>query len=370
MSFLLELKPQITLVWPAVVLVLAGMVTMNNIGVSGDFFDKQLWWLAISLLVFFGLSFYDHRPLRQRKVILSAYMAMIVILGALFILGSAFQGAQSWYDVGLFAIQPADPAKLIVIFVLAKYFSRRHAEIAVFRHTIISFLYILPIVLLLALQPDFGSAMVVVALWLMMLLVSGIPIKRLVGLGVFGLMSFLIAWNFVFLDYQKQRVQTFFDPYADITGSGYNVYQSLVAVSAGGFIGQGLGEGTQSRLQFLPESETDFIFSAFTEEWGILGAVIIFVLFSIIIYELVKRSHYAESNFETFYLLGLASLILVHFVLHVGINLGLMPATGMTLSFMSYGGSHLVTFFAGLGLAASMSRRTRYRVTKELTFVD
>lgn len=353
-----------------VLLVLAGMITMNQIGTAEDFFSRQVIWLAIAIIVFFGFANYDHRPIRRQGVILITYGLILLSLLGLFIIGSAFQGAQSWFDVGLFAIQPADPAKLIVIFLLAKYFSRRHVEIASVRHVVVSFLYVAPVVALLILQPDFGSAMVILALWLAMLIVSGIPFRRLFALAAIGFGLLIIAWNFVFLDYQQDRIKTFFDPYADISGSGYNVYQSLVAVSAGGVIGRGVGEGTQSRLGFLPESETDFIFASFVEEWGIIGAILVFILFSMIIYRLVSLSQIAESNFETLYLLGFASLLLIHFALHVSINLGLLPATGITLSFMSYGGSHLITVFAGLGLAASMSKRTRYQATKELGFIE
>lgn len=355
---------------PSVLLVLAGMITMNEIGQLDDFFAKQAIWLLLALIAFFTASKLDFQFLRRQGVVIALYVAMLVILFGLFVIGSSFQGAQSWFDLGLFALQPADPAKLVAIIVLAKYFSRRHVEIAALRHVIVSFLYIAPIVVLLVLQPDFGSAMVVVGLWLLILVVSGIPLRRLLALAAIGVGLLLLAWNFVFLDYQKDRIQTFFDPYADISGSGYNVYQSLVAVSAGGISGRGLGEGTQSRLGFLPESETDFIFAAFVEEWGLLGAAIIFVLFGILIFNLFRLSQIAETTFESLFLLGFASLIVIHFTLHVGINLGLLPATGITLSFMSYGGSHLITMFAGLGMALTMGKRTRYQVVNELDFVD
>ena len=355
---------------PPFLLVLAGMITMNEIGQVNDFFTKQVVWLLVAGLVYFVLANYDHRPLRRQGIILGLYGFIVVTLLALFVIGSAFQGAQSWFDVGFFAIQPADPAKIVIILILAKYLSRRHIEIASLRHVLVSFLYVVPIVGLLIIQPDFGSAMVVLAVWLAMLIVSGIPFKRLLMLAAIGVSLLAFAWNFVFLDYQQDRIKTFFDPYADISGTGYNVYQSLVAVSAGGVMGRGVGEGTQSRLGFLPESETDFIFASFVEEWGIVGAMIVFALFSIIIYRLVRAARIAESNFEALYLLGFASLILIHFALHVSINLGLLPATGITLSFMSYGGSHLITLFAGLGLAVTMSNRARYQATKELGFVE
>ena len=245
--------------------------------------------------------------------------------------------------------------------ILAKYFSRRHVEIAIIKNIVVSFLYCGLIVLLLIMQPDFGSAMIVMLVWLGMIILMGAPKKYLLSMFLIGITALSCMWFFVFADYQKQRIITFIDPYTDITGSGYNVYQSLVAVGSGSLMGKGVGEGTQSRLSFLPESETDFIFAAFVEEWGLVGALLVIICFILIIFELCKRAEQASSNFEAFFMLGLSCILLAHFLFHIGINIGLLPATGITLPFMSYGGSHLITTYAGLGLVVAMSQAKRLR---------
>ena len=166
-------------------------------------------------------------------------------------------------------------------------------------------------------------------------------------------------WFFALEEYQKQRIVTFIHPLTDLQGAGYNAYQSTVAVGSGEFFGKGIGFGTQSRLQFLPEYETDFIFAAFAEEWGFLGVFLLFILFGIVLWRILINALYGASNFETLFGIGLAIFIMSHFIVHVGMNVGLLPVTGTTLPFVSYGGSHLITEFVGLGILMGMRRYRR-----------
>jgi rod shape determining protein RodA len=163
-------------------------------------------------------------------------------------------------------------------------------------------------------------------------------------------------WQFVFLDYQKARIATFLDPLSDIQGAGYNAYQSTVAVGAGQIWGRGIGYGTQSKFQFLPEYETDFIFAAFAEEWGLIGVLLLFALFALVIWRLLKHANEAATNFERLFAVGVAFLFIAHFFVHIGMNIGLLPVTGTTVPFLSYGGSHLVTEFVALGMVMGMRR--------------
>jgi len=174
-----------------------------------------------------------------------------------------------------------------------------------------------------------------------------------------GGLAFGGLWGFVFQPYQKQRISTFVHPLADIRGAGYNAYQSTIAVGSGQMFGKGVGFGTQSRLQFLPEYETDFIFAAFAEEWGFLGVIMIFILFFIVIWRILVNSLYGTTNFETLFGLGLAILLISHFIIHVGMNIGLLPVTGVPFPFMSYGGSHLLAEFVGLGILMGMRGNSR-----------
>lgn len=347
------------LVGSVAVITLLGILSMYSFGEENAFAPRQAVWLTLALFSFFVAHSIDWRFLRRTSVVVALYAISITLLLLLFALGSVFQGAQSWFNLGLFAVQPADPAKLALIIVLAKYFSRRHIEIARMRHIVVSGLYALLIFLLLFLQPDFGSALIVLGLWGGVILLAGIPARHLALLVGVGAIAFFMLWNFAFADYQKARILTFIHPLADIQGAGYNAFQSTVAVGSGGFLGKGVGYGTQSRLQFLPEHETDFIFAAFAEEWGFGGVLLLFSLFGIVLWRLVASAKLGATNFETLFALGVAVLIVVHGTVHVGMNIGLLPVTGTPLPFMSYGGSHLLTGFFMLGMVSAMRRYGR-----------
>jgi len=337
----------------------AGLLTMNSFEGENYFFEKQLILLCIGLLVFFLVAGMDVRFLRRTGVLVFLFLATIGTLLMLFAVGSVFKGAQSWFNLGLFAVQPSDPAKLILVLVLAKYFSRRHIEIANFRHILISGLYAGFLFGLVFIQPDFGQALIIGSVWFGMVLVSGISKKHLFLVLGAGALAAVCLWLFVLAPYQQQRVKTFLHPLADIRGAGYNAYQSTIAVGSGELWGKGIGYGTQSKLQFLPEYQTDFIFAAFAEEWGFAGVGALFLLYGIVIFRLVRSALYGATNFETLFAAGLAVILLSHFLIHVGMNIGLLPVTGVTMPFMSYGGSHLITTFLGLGLLMSMRRYSR-----------
>lgn len=343
----------------ALALVGAGLSVLYSFGTTETFFERQMIWVSAAIFVCFLLSMVDFRFLRKGGFIISLFLLIVGTLAAIFAIGEVVKGAQSRFDVGFFAIQPADPAKLVVILLLAKYFSRRHIEIAHIRHILISGAYVAIIAGLVFLQPDFGSAIIIAALWLGTVLVAGISKKHLVLLLVTGALAGAGLWMFAFQDYQKERIMTFLNPLTDIQGAGYNARQSMIAVGSGGVLGKGFGYGTQSRLQFLPEYETDFIFAAFAEEWGFIGVSLLLVLYGVVLWRILHHASRGATNFETLFGAGLAILFLSHLTIHIGINIGLLPVTGTTIPFMSYGGSHLITEFAGLGILIGMSRYSR-----------
>ncbi len=340
----------------AVILSVAGLVTMNSFSEETIFFERQVLWLFISVFIFFIFSAIDWRFLRRTGVVVALFSVAIFSLLLLFVGGSVIKGAQSWFAFGGFSIQPSDPVKIILIITLAKYFTRRHIEIRNIRHILVSGIYAFVIFALVFLQPDFGSAIILFLIWLGMVLVSGISKKHLLAVFLIGLTAFAGLWLFVFQDYQKARILTFIDPYTDLQGAGYNAYQSTIAVGSGQMLGKGVGYGTQSKLEFLPEYETDFIFASFAEEWGFAGSFLIFVIFGVVIWRIVQISKYGATNFETLFGLGVAVLFISHIAIHVGMNVGLLPITGTTIPFMSYGGSHLVTEFASLGIISGMKK--------------
>ena len=342
-------------------LLAAGLISMRSFGVGSDYyFTRQLFWIGISVFVFFAFSLVDWRFLRKSELLAGFFVLTSFFLAALLILGKTVKGASSWFDFGIFSVEPVDPLKIVVILILAKYFSRRHIEIANVRHIILPSLYVFIPTFLVFLQPDFGSSVIIFLIWLGMMLASGINKKHLLAIFLIVVVTLASAWLFVFKPYQKARILTFVDPARDTRGAGYNALQSMIAVGSGRFFGKGIGFGSQSRLEFLPEHQTDFVFAAFAEEWGFAGVLFVFLFYGIIIWRILRIAALGRSNFESLYGIGVAVFLTAHFFVNIGMNIGIMPITGITLPFLSYGGSHMLTVYAALGILMGMRRYSRH----------
>jgi rod shape determining protein RodA len=340
-------------------IVTAGVVTMYSFTGDNSFATHQVIWLAFAMVAFFLLSFVDFHFLRSTWVSVSLFGVSTILLTSLFFLAKVSHGAASWISLGFFSLQPSDLAKLALVVILAKYFSRRHIEIANVRHIVVSGVYAFIFFMLVLVHPDLGSAMIIFLIWLVMIIVSGISKKHLfIMLGVAAL-CFALLWVFGLKPYQKDRIRNFIDPYANIHTTGYNAYQSTVAVGSGGLIGKGLGYGTQSRLKFLPEYQTDFIFAAFAEEWGLVGVIILFGLYGVLIWRILANAMRGDTNFEILFGLGTAIYFIVHIFVNVGMNMHLLPVTGTPLPLMSYGGTHLMSEFILLGVMMGMKSYSR-----------
>ncbi len=337
-------------------LALLGLLTMSSFTGNDPFFVRQAIWILVSAGVFFIAAGVDWRFLRRSGVAAALYAFMILPLLFLLVAGHATMGAKSWLNLGNLGIQPVEYVKLVLIIALAKYFSRRHIEIKNIRHILVSGAYAGIVFLLVAIQPDFGSAIIIALIWFGMVLFSGISRKHLFAVIGIGVLVFGGLWLFGFKDYQKTRILTFLHPLADVHGAGYNAYQSTVAVGSGELLGKGIGYGTQSKLRFLPEYQTDFIFAAFAEEWGFVGVVLLFTLYGVLFGRILVAAGKGASNFETLFALGVLCYFGAHFLLHSGINMGLLPVTGTTIPFMSYGGSHLLSEFLALGMLSGMGK--------------
>lgn len=340
-------------------IILGGLATMTSFDSTTGYMTKQLLWILLGCVIMFLIARSDVRFLRNSKYVAMAYAFSVLLLVLVLFFGKTIKGSRSWFSFGEFSLQPIDTVKLFIILILAKYFSRRHVEIVQIKHLFISSLYALVPVGLVLLQPDFGSAVIAGALWLGMALVSGISKKHIAIVFSIGIVVFSITWFTVFKPYQKARIINFINPTADIRGSGYNAYQSMIAVGSGGILGKGFGYGTQSRLNFLPENQTDFVFAAFAEEWGFLGALIIIISFGVFLWRIILHARRGATNFETLFCIGYAVLIFGHVMVNIGMNIGIMPVTGIPLPFMSYGGSHIIGEFIGLGIILSMSSYER-----------
>ncbi len=329
---------------------------MHSFTGNSTFASHQMIWIGFSMAVFFGVSFIDMRFLRSRWVALSIYIFSVTLLVLLIFLGKISHGAEGWFSFGAFSFQPSDFAKVALIIVLAKYFSRRHIEIANIQHILVSGAYALLLFGLVLLHPDLGSAMIIFLVWLGMVMVSGISKKHLLSMVTAGAIAFILLWSFGFQEYQKNRIRNFINPLADIHGAGYNAYQSTVAVGSGQIWGKGVGYGTQSRLKFLPEYQTDFIFAAFAEEWGFVGVTILFSLYGFLIWRIIVNAMKGTTNFEILFGAGVAVYFIVHIFINIGMNMHLLPVTGTPLPFMSYGGTHTLSEFLLLGILMAMRR--------------
>lgn len=213
----------------------------------------------------------------------------------------------------------------------------------------------LPILGLIFKQPDLGTSIVILTIWLMMLVGAQVSAGKLTLMSILGLVLTPIGW-WSLKDYQKIRLLSFLSPQQDPLGLGYNVIQSTIAVGSGGLFGRGLGRGTQSRLQFLPEFRTDFIFASIAEEFGFLGSIVVLTLYLILLIRMLKVIGTCNNKFGNLIVLGVLSMIFIQVVVNIGMNIGIMPITGITLPLLSYGGSSVLVTLASLGLVSSVAR--------------
>jgi rod shape determining protein RodA len=358
-NFFRNIKIDWYLVIPATLLAFFALFTLISFGEISTRFVKQSVWVFIGLILFVSLQKTNLYFLKNRKFILTMYILSILSLLVLFVSGHVAKGAQSWIKLGFLSIQPTDPAKLVLIVLLAKYFSKRYVEISVFKHVFISGIYAGVLCLLVLLQPDFGSAMTIFSIWAGVIFISGLSKKHIIILASISILILSLGWNYAFKDYQKDRIINFIHPMRDIRGSGYNQYQAVIAVGSGQVLGKGIGYGTQSKLKFLPEYQTDFIFSAFAEEWGFVGVSIVLILFLIILLRIIFIAMKADTNFDALIAAGVFIFLGVHVLINIGMNLGIMPITGIPLPFMSYGGSHVLIEFIALGIVSNISMRKK-----------
>lgn len=346
--------------WPmvAVVMILmaVGLVAVWSFSPpASNLFLRQLVWAGLGLAAFFVFALVEYRIFRDHGLFLvTLYFAVVILLLALLLFAPETRGVRAWFKLGGTGIQPVEIAKLVLVLVLAKYFSRRHIEIARLRHLAISGLYVGLAIFLVLLQPDLGSSLILAAIWLAVVCFSGMKVKHLIVFFLLAALAAGLAWFYLLAPYQKARIVAFLDPYRDPRGAGYNTIQAMIAAGSGRVWGKGIGYGTQSHLNFLPEAETDFIFAAFVEETGFIGGLILLSLFGFLFWRIIRVGQKARDNFSRLFILGFAAFMFSEVLAHITINLGLLPVTGIGLPLISYGGSSLITILAGLGILQSI----------------
>lgn len=346
----------------ALALTAVGLIVIYGLGISraelGLFpFQKQVVALCIGIAFVIGFIFFDYRQLRSLAIPIFLFGALLLI-GVLFF-GDTVRGTRGWYSIGSISFQPVEIAKVCLILFLSSYLSKYVHKAIPFYALCGSFVATAIYVGLVLLQPDFGSAMVILSIWGLLVLFVGLPWKTILLLLLSGLVVVGFAWFFAFEDFQKDRIAAFLHPEADASGAGYNVTQAAIAIGSGGLLGKGIGEGSQSRLRFLPEAATDFTFSVIGEELGFLGIAFVFVVFGMLFYRLFLTMSCAEDDFASIAIFGIGALLLIHLTINAGMNMGVMPVTGIPLPFISGASSFLIAVFIAVGFAESVAVHRR-----------
>ncbi len=345
----------VTLAVTCFLLLLIGLSLIYSTSLSGStqVFTRQLIHAVIAVALFFFFAYFDFRS--STKTSRYLYLIFVLALVALLIIGFSVKGSSRWFNFGFFNFQPAEFMKLVMVLILARFFALRRGEINTWKNILLSFVYALIPMFLIAKQPDLGSAIIIFIIWLGMLFFSTVNKKVFVYLFLIFIVFAGISWKFLLHDYQRNRIETFLEPSLDPRGQGYNVRQATIAIGSGSLTGRGLGKGLQSQLRFLPERQTDFIFASASEELGFLGSSVILVLYFILLFRLLVIYRISRDDLSRFVVIGIFFMIFGQVVINIGMNMGVLPVTGIPLPLLSYGGSSLMTVAISLGIAEAVA---------------
>lgn len=325
-----------------------GMMTL--ISISPDRAGDQIISFIIGIVLYLFISSIDIVIFKYYWKYIYGINLVLLILTV--VIGTVVFGSARWIDLGFTTFQPSEFAKIAVVISLASLVAMPTYTLTKPFNVLKLLGLMLPFMFLVFIQPDLGTTIALAGIFVVILLFAGI--SKLYFLGGFILMGLFSApaWNLL-QEYQKQRVLVFINPSLDVLGSGYNVVQSIIAIGSGGFFGRGFGRGTQSHLQFLPAYWTDFIFASFAEEWGFIGVILLVFLFVSLLFTLIYIAYQLKDTFSSLLVIGVFTMFFLQFTINVGMNLGIMPVTGIPLPLFSYGGSSLITSFIALGLVQS-----------------
>lgn len=347
------------LITAVLLLVTVGLSAIYSVDLSNGsellLFKKQIIALLIGLVLLFGAGF-------SQQTFFSAtakwwFVVSLLLLVLVLIFGQRIRGTTGWFVMGGFSFQPVEFAKVGLILMMSYIISRfgRHFEQPLFFFgTLILTLIMMAVIIM---QPDLGSAVVLGSVWFGLMILVGARRLYVWGLVVCGVLLAIFAWHFLFQDYQRDRITTFINPEKGKLAEGYNVYQATIAVGSGQIFGRGLGYGSQNQLRFLPETQTDFIFSVIGEELGLVGVSILLILYGIILWRILLIIKNNTDDFSAIVASGIFILFLSQFLVNIGANIGLLPVTGVTLPFVSYGGSSLMMNLLLVGILESMAKR-------------
>jgi len=344
-------KIDFLLILPALLLSGVGLLMIYSISYESDpsFFTRQAINILISLVVFIVVANLDFKTIAHLAIPL--YIVLIIILMVTLAVGTETRGSVRWLDLGFVSLQGAELAKPILVLFLASFFAKHQPNKPI--NFFLSALLAAGPVLLIAYQPNLSNSLILASIWVFMTFVAGTNLLYLLASASGLLVVAPLIWNFLLASYQKTRILTFFNPSLDPQGASYNVVQALIALGSGGLTGKGLGRGTQSQLNFLPEGRTDFILAAAGEELGYLGVSLIILIAAFLIYWILKIAWSIKNSQGALFAYGCAFTIILQFFMSAGMNMGIFPVSGVTLPFVSFGGSSLVAMFVLLGLVQS-----------------
>jgi len=350
--------------WTLLALVLGicaiGIINIYSAGFSiGErqipLYLKQIQWVLLGSFFMMLIFLVDYRVISEGAYVI--YGISVALLVVVLFYGYTTHGSQRWISLGGFSFQPSELMKLTVILALSRYFDdHKSNESYTLKELFIPFLIVLvPFVLILR-QPDLGTALILMIIFASMVFFIGMNWKSFAVVLTGSLMLIPIGWHFL-KDYQKDRLITFLNPENDPLGTGYHIIQSMIAVGSGGIFGKGFLKGSQTQLKFLPEQQTDFVFSVFAEEWGFAGALVLIILFMSLILWGMKIALHSRDLLGTLIAFGITALISWEVFINIGMVLGVLPVVGIPLPFLSYGGSAMIVLLTAIGLLMNVSVR-------------
>jgi rod shape determining protein RodA len=322
---------------------------------NGTVFARALMWSGLAIVAFTMATVFDYRWLKTLSW--PIWFLNLGLLVLTILIGDGVGDAARWVHIGPLTFQFSELAKILMIVVLAAYLGNREGRLDSLGSILGACLLMAPSFLLVMLQPDLGTSLVLAAILAGMLFMSGASLRWLLAGAAGALAAIPIAWTYVLRDYQKSRILSFLDPAADAQGSGWQVLQSQITVGSGGLLGTGLTNGTQTRGEFLPVQETDFVFAVLAQELGFVGALVVFLLFTALLWRILSAAWRSRDPFGTLFGAGLASMILFQVFVNIGMVIGILPVTGIPLPFISHGGASLVSMAIGLGIVQSFNIR-------------
>jgi len=324
--------------------------------VGTPFYIKQIYWILAGFFLAVTVCSIDYHLLED--VAYWIYGALLLLLVVVLIAGKSSMGATRWLHLGFFSIQPSEPMKIIIIAVVARFFSNRPVTQGIgLRDLGYPFLLLGGPVLLIMKQPDLGTAILVILIVCTMMIYVGVRWTTFVSVMLAALPTLFVGWHYFLREYQKDRVLNFINPERDPLGSGYHIIQSKIAVGSGGILGKGFLGGTQSHLRFLPEQHTDFAFSVFAEEWGFIGCLVMLLLYLFLILWGLHIAGRCNDRFGSLFAVGISAMLFWHILINMGMVIGLFPVVGVPLPFFSYGGTSMVTSMVGVSILLNISMR-------------